>query len=170
MKICVGIKWFSDKLTYVYNVIAALFMVMLVFSSFMQVLTRYVFNNSWTWTEEMARYAFIWMNFTGAAAGFRKGQLVAVDNIYKMTKGTLRIVFSFLVSAVVGVIGYVFFRYGIELINLVGGNPSVVMRIPMALIHASEPVFGLGLMINALAGFIETVEMVAKEKKEAVKA
>lgn len=39
--------------------VSAAFLV-LIFACVLQVFTRFVLNNSLSWTEELARYAFIW--------------------------------------------------------------------------------------------------------------
>jgi TRAP-type C4-dicarboxylate transport system permease small subunit len=43
---------------------------------FFQIIMRYVFNNSLSWSEELARYIFIWQVWLGAGVGIRmKGQI-----------------------------------------------------------------------------------------------
>ena len=158
------IRNFSNRLSAIYFHIATFFMLVLIFSTFMQVFTRYVLNSSWPWTEEMARYSFIWMNMVGAAAGFRKGTLVAVDNLLKAATGVTRLIMSLIIMLVVFAIGFILCRYGMELVMLVGGSPSVTMRIPMGLVHASSPVCGLGFMVNAVAGALDAFEVYRKEE------
>ena len=46
---------------------------------FFQVVFRYVFNNSITWSEELIRYLFVWMTFFGAALCFRDKIHIGVD-------------------------------------------------------------------------------------------
>lgn len=158
------VRNFSNKLSTLYFHIATFFMLVLIFSTFMQVFTRYVLNSSWPWTEEMARYSFIWMNMVGAAAGFRKGTLVAVDNMLNIATGFTRLLMSLTIMLVVFVIGFILCKYGMELVILVGGSPSVTMRIPMGLIHAASPVSGVGFMINAVAGACDALEVYRKEE------
>ena len=49
-----------------YFLVCATFAV-LIFACVLQVFTRFVLNNSLSWTEELARYAFIRSNFLGEA-------------------------------------------------------------------------------------------------------
>lgn len=43
-------------------------MVVLLFFSFAQVVARFVFDSPFTWTDELARFSYVWMTFIAAAA------------------------------------------------------------------------------------------------------
>ena len=51
----------------------------LAFIVFLQFFTRYILNDSLAWTEEIARYALIWITFIGAAVVVRKNSHIAVE-------------------------------------------------------------------------------------------
>ena len=50
---------------------------------FYQFITRYVFNNSASWTEEIARYLLIGTVFVGASIGVAKNNHIQVDLLYR---------------------------------------------------------------------------------------
>ena len=50
---------------------------------FTQFVTRYVFNNSASWTEEIARYLLIGTVFVGASIGVAKNNHIQVDLLYR---------------------------------------------------------------------------------------
>ena len=50
---------------------------------FYQFVTRYVFNDSAAWTEEVARYMLIGVVFIGAAIGVSKNNQIQVDFFYR---------------------------------------------------------------------------------------
>ena len=50
---------------------------------FYQFITRYVFNDSAAWTEEVARYLLIGTVFTGAVIGVAKNNHIQVDFFYR---------------------------------------------------------------------------------------
>jgi TRAP-type C4-dicarboxylate transport system permease small subunit len=54
---------------------------------FYQFFTRYVMNDSASWTEEIARYLLISVVFTGAAIGVVKNNHIQVDFFYKFMPG-----------------------------------------------------------------------------------
>ena len=51
-------------------------MAVLVFAN---VVSRYVFNYSFIWVEELSRYMMIWVGFLGAGLVLRVGAHIAVD-------------------------------------------------------------------------------------------
>jgi TRAP-type C4-dicarboxylate transport system permease small subunit len=52
-----------------------------------QVITRFVFEQPSTWTEEILRRLLIWMVFLGIVPAFRSGALVSVDLMLRLSKG-----------------------------------------------------------------------------------
>ncbi|MBA2964757.1 MULTISPECIES: TRAP transporter small permease [Ramlibacter] len=72
---------------------------------FYQFITRYVFNDSAAWTEEIARYLLIATVFTGATIGVVKNNHIQVDFFYRyMPAG-----FSRLLATAVDVLRITFF-------------------------------------------------------------
>ena len=59
-------------------VIIGVFATMIVVT-FAQVVCRYVFQAPLPWSEELARYCFVWIVFLGATLGLEKGVHIGVD-------------------------------------------------------------------------------------------
>ncbi len=55
------------------------------FIIFIQVITRYVFHNSLTWSEELARYLFVWLVYFSVSFTARRQKHIRIDaaiNLY----------------------------------------------------------------------------------------
>lgn len=61
-------------------VLCLLAMVLMVFGN---VVMRYVFNSGILISEEMSRYAFIWLTYLGAMVAMREGGHLGVDTLFK---------------------------------------------------------------------------------------
>jgi TRAP-type transport system small permease protein len=61
-------------------VLCLLAMVVMVFGN---VVMRYVFNSGILISEEMSRYAFIWLTYLGAMVAMREGGHLGVDTLFK---------------------------------------------------------------------------------------
>src|SRR4249919_847793 len=63
----------------------------LAFIVFLQFFTRYVLNDSLSWTEEIARYGLMWVVFIGGAMVTRRNTHIAVELLSNVMKpGPLR--------------------------------------------------------------------------------
>lgn len=60
--------------------ISLAFMAILVFGN---VVLRYAFNSGITWSEEMARFLFIWLVFLGSIAALKDNEHLGVDTLVK---------------------------------------------------------------------------------------
>lgn len=55
----------------------------MTFAIFLQVVFRYILKNPLPWSEELARFLFIWMTFIASYAGARKGAHIGVEALQK---------------------------------------------------------------------------------------
>ena len=107
---------------------------------FLQFFTRYVLNNSFGWTEEVARYFLIGVVFTGAAMCMRRHRHVQVNFLYRLLPQRLGFVLARIVDA--GVI--CFFGYATwltwSLMQIIGEERMTLINLPMNTVY----VFVLG--------------------------
>lgn len=68
---------------------AALFASMTVLLT-LQVITRYFFKNSFSWTEELCTVFFIWMSYLGASGAVLKGKHLRIDGFLNSLHGKAR--------------------------------------------------------------------------------
>lgn len=112
----------------------------------LQVWFRFVLRSPLSWSEEFARYCFVWLSSLGAAAGLRRGLHPGLD----LWPGRLRGPLRELVSLGALVLGAVFlavvFVYGWELARFNMRQRSPAMGLPMGVPYAAVPA-GAGLML-----------------------
>jgi TRAP-type transport system small permease protein len=94
---------------------------------FYQFFTRYVLNNSASWTEEIARYLLIGMVFVGAAIGVAKNNHIQVDFFYRFMNPLLARV----LSTVVDVLRVLFCGAAVVLTGLMMGKLGSNSRMSM---------------------------------------
>ncbi|MEP7183283.1 MAG: TRAP transporter small permease [Betaproteobacteria bacterium] len=95
----------------------------------------------WIWTEEMARFLFIWMVMLGAMVGIRDGSHFDVDVWPELKPGPnalLRIVSNLFVL----VFALVFIWYGIKFVQFGWNQTSELADLPMAWIFVAWPLAG----------------------------
>ena len=114
---------------------------------FLQVVMRYVFANSLSWSEEMARFIFLWLSWIGASYAVKERSHFRVEMFANMIQGTARKYFECFILIFWFIFSLFLTWFGTELLLFLhdSGQFSAAMEIPMTLPYASVPV-GCGLM------------------------
>ena len=106
-----------------------------IFSRFTALIPSYI------WTEEMARFFFIWMIMIGAMVGIRDGAHFDVDlwpELKPRANALLRVVSNVFVL----VLALVFIWYGIRFVQFGWSQNSELAELPMPFIFAAWPLAG----------------------------
>jgi TRAP-type C4-dicarboxylate transport system permease small subunit len=108
----------------------------------LQVVSRYTqLIPSYIWTEEMARFFFIWMVMLGAMIGVREGSHFEVDvwpDLSPRAAAALRIVSHVFVL----IFALVFVYWGIQFVSFGWYQESELAELPMPFIFMAWPVAG----------------------------
>ena len=102
---------------------------------FYQFFTRYVLNNSASWTEEIARYLLIAVVFTGATIGVAKNNHIQVDFFYKFMPAWL----SKFMNHLVDIMRIAFFGAATvltgQMMEKLGTYKMTIIDLPMNLVY-----------------------------------
>lgn len=132
---------------------------------FIQVLARYVFKSPLAWSEEGARFMFIWMTFIAGYVGARKGQHIGVELIQNMfpesVKKGMKVICDLIsIGFFIMVLYYCCTQW-----NKLSAQTSPALKIPMAFVY-------LGMMLGcfgmAVSYFLHIFEVLKREGREDV--
>ena len=102
---------------------------------FYQFFTRYVLNNSASWTEEIARYLLIAVVFTGATIGVAKNNHIQVDFFYKFMPAWLSKFMNHVVDIMrIAFFGAATFLTG-QMMEKLGTYKMTIIDLPMNLVY-----------------------------------
>ena len=125
-------------------------MVMLV-TIFAQVITRYGFSYTPEWSEELARYLFVYVVFLGSALIMGESGHLAVEFLPNHYKGTL---FGKFLKLLYLVCGYLFvgilLTQGSKMVQVMSFQTSPGLEIPMSYIYAVIPVSATLMLLYLL--------------------
>jgi TRAP-type C4-dicarboxylate transport system permease small subunit len=120
---------------------------MMCFVVFLQFFTRYVLNDSYAWTEEIARYLLMTIIFVGAAMCVRRNRHIHVDFLYRLVPTQA----GRIMSTFVDVLRAAFFAYAAylmwKLMAIIGHEEMTMVKISMNVVYYF--VLG-GLVMGAL--------------------
>lgn len=136
---------------------------------FIQVVMRYIFSASLSWSEELARYFFVWLIYIGTSYGCKHLQHIKIDAALGLFPKKLRPYIILLGDFLILAFATYILLTGTQLVNLqiIYGKVSSAMQIPMAAVDLA-PVAGFGLVIIRQIQSIWTkaVKKTANEQEE----
>ena len=110
---------------------------------FVEVVSRYLFNHSFTWYEELARYSMVFFTFLGACLGIKYGIHFSMD--YVVTRVSSRLgnfmqVTSNLIAAVLfAVLAVLAWQHSMKIMGF--GTTSAAMGLPMYIAYLPVSIF-----------------------------
>lgn len=128
----------------------------------LQILSRFTgLIPSYIWTEELARFMFIWMVMIGAMIGVREGTHFEVDVLPKLgvrADALVRIVSHVFVL----VFALVFIWWGIAFTHFGWDQLSEIAELPMWMIFIAWPVAGLTWLLFIGESFVANLRILRK--------
>ena len=143
------LKKVSNTVNSIVSYTGMVLFVVLVVACVSQVFFRFVLNNSLSWTEELARYCFIWMHLIGSSLLIEGSGHATVTVIMDLMHGMARRVLDTVIELIIFFNGVIMLYSGTVLAYSSRTNLSTAMSIPMWIINSSVAVGGLLLMFQA---------------------
>lgn len=122
----------------------------LVASCVLQVFTRFILNSSLSWTEELARYTFIWANMLGAILCTKNKSNATVSVITDNLSIENQLLLRKIVNVLSIIIGLILLSYGSKVAWAVRTQLSPALRISMSFVYGAAPVFGALLVFYCI--------------------
>src|SRR5690625_1487203 len=97
---------------------------------FIQVMMRYVFSSSLSWSEEIARYGFIWMIFIGVSYAVKKNKHLKVDAITMLFNDRAKTIMGIIANVLFLVFAVVITYYSLEMVARIT-RVSAALQIPL---------------------------------------
>lgn len=123
-------------------VVLALSVAILVIPVTLQIFSRFThFIPHYIWTEEMARFLFVWTIMIGAMVGVREGAHFDVD-VFPLLNQRAEAGVKVFVSIAILAMALVFVNAGIEFTEFAWYRISELAELPLWLIHIAWPIAG----------------------------
>lgn len=107
------------------------------------------------WSEELGRFAMIWMIFLGAAYAVGSGQMVALQLILqRLPQGARLFVEGIITLVVIGFAGLLI-RIGLQMTRFGWIEKSPVLQIDKAFVYFAMPISSALIIIYALIVFLD---------------
>lgn len=125
--------WFARKAI----ILVSLVMITITLA---QVFFRYVLQLPIPWSEELARYCFIWIVFLGAGIGLQRRFHLGVDIFVNLARGSIRKHIEMFVYFAIALFSGVIIYASIPVLELNTFQTSPALQIPMSWVYLAIPV------------------------------
>ena len=123
---------------------------------FIQVIFRYVFHNSLTFSEELSRYLFVWTVFLGIPVVLRMGGHMAVGVITERISGKWLKILRIIANLLFLIFMFVIFQNGLLMSQKMVFQKSPAMQISMSYVYYAIPI---GAMASVLITFEDLIKI-----------
>lgn len=146
------------------QVLITLLMLVLIVPVTMQILSRYTgIIPRYIWTEEIARFCFIWIVMIGAMIAVRDGTHFDVDVLPHSVSAKVEGAFRLFVHAAMLLASMTFVVYGWGFAQFGAIQLSEIAGLPMLWIYAAWPLAGASMVLFLLEKFVEDVKILKGE-------
>lgn len=157
LKKCNDVLWKGSK-----YVSIAMYVVML-FTASLQILMRFVFKSPLAWTDEAAKYSFVWGTMLGCAILVRTGGHSCVELLGNALKGVPKKLHAVVLDVCCLVLYGVIVYGGVVLMQAGSTSVSPALSLPMWLVYLIMPVSGAFMVLFQLEHFIRDLASFKKE-------
>lgn len=145
---------YIDKLEEILLVLMFIFMVLIIF---VQVIMRYVFNNSLAWSEELGKFLFVWLSWVGISIGAKSGEHIKITLLIDKMPAPIAKAMNVLSELIVIGICAVTTYYGIKLVSTQASVYYAGIKISMSWGYLAVVVGCILMIIRSLIAIIDSI-------------
>ena len=123
-----------------------------------QVVLRYVFDRPLVWSDELARYLFVWCAFLGWIVAARRRSHLAIGVVAERCGPQGRALFALLASAATLIFAALLFVYGVQITARNLDIDTVTLFFSFGFVYAIVPIAALAVGIYAIVDAVVALQ------------
>jgi len=139
---------------WVNGIIVTLFAVQVIVV-FFQVVWRFIFNNPFSWSEELARFLQVWLILLASSVCIRKGRHLAVDFATHALPFRINRIFKLFNMVLILFFTGTLVIFSIHMILVTFNQMTPAMRVPVLVVYSAFPVAGLLMFLETFIVFLK---------------
>jgi TRAP-type transport system small permease protein len=124
-----------------------------IFARYIGLIPRYI------WTEEMARFSFIWIILIGSMIAVRDGTHFAVDLLPQPKTKKGEVLINLFVDFMIFLVALIFIVWGWPLVKFGLMQTSEMAELPMVLIYSAWPVAGITWLLFLGEKLVDNIKL-----------
>ena len=127
-----------DRKKFIVNIdqyVSAVLFIVIMVLLFLQVVTRYVFRHSFTWTEELSVLLFVWMTYMGVSSAVTYRKNLRIDALLDVVPFRVKKLLLIISDVIFILFNLYLIVPFVELIGSIGGSRTPILGIPKAITY-----------------------------------
>lgn len=129
----------------------------------LQVISRYLLQQSFTWMEEFATIMFVWMVYLGISAAVTYRKHLRIDVILNAVPFKVKRVMLIASNVIFALFNVYISVVMVNVIKLLGSSVTTMLRIPQALVYSVIPV---ALILSCVRLVQDTIKLTRETESE----
>ena len=148
-------KTFNNILSKIEEYFIGIVLLIIAFILFINVLLRFL-GSSLVWSEEVARYAIVWITFIGSSVCIYKGAHIGVDAIMNVLskKGQKTLRLATILLSIIFTIIFTYLSFIITKDVFITNQTSSTIKIPMLYVYGAMPIGGVLMVLRYIQEFV----------------
>lgn len=139
--------------------LSAMFLILLA-----QVIMRYVFSRPLTWSEEAARFIFVYVSFIGISYAYRQKGHIRMEVVVNLFPQAFRRGLEVLINLGTIALFCYMIPFSFRFIGIQAGVKATATHIPMSIVYTALP---LGMALSCVRLLISSLRIVWGEEENA---
>ena len=139
--------------------LSAMFLILLA-----QVIMRYVFSRPLTWSEEAARFIFVYVSFIGISYAYRQKGHIRMEVVVNLFPQAVRRGLEVLINLGTIALFCYMISFSFRFIGIQAGVKATATHIPMSIVYTALP---LGMALSCVRLLISSLRIVWGEEENA---
>lgn len=127
---------------------------LMVFFVFLNVVLRTFFNSGLTWSEELARYLFVYVTYIGAVSAMRSNAHMSVDTLLSRVSAKMQMTLYIISQALIAVIMCILVRGSVKMVLQNTQARTAALNIPYSVLYFSGIVTGIAIAVLGICNII----------------
>ncbi len=163
VKIIRGIFAVIEKILEILSMAMLFAMVMIICY---QVVMRYVFNRSPSWSEEVSLILLVWFGILSIPIGIKLHLHIGIEYLFNRFPKPMQWVVSRIIYLLITAFGVVMVVAGTQLVDFMRMSTLPATKLPSAVPYGVIPLSGLMLVYNSLELFFISYQQFLKQSQE----
>lgn len=131
---------------------------LMVLFVFLNVVLRTFFNSGLTWSEELARYLFVYVTYIGAISAMRSNAHLGVDTLLSRVKPKVQMMLYLISQTLIAVIMCILVQGAFKMVLQNTQSRTAALNIPYSVLYFGGIITGVSIAILAAGNILYAVK------------